>query len=60
MYAYPSNNQSEVSTAAPVILRFSASVSAGDAMNGIRLYEGGADGREMTPNFEAVQGNPTT
>ncbi len=58
VYAYPSNNQSEVSTAAPVILRFSASVSAGDAMNGIRLYEGGADGREMTPNVEAVQGEP--
>ncbi|MBF5057842.1 hypothetical protein Y5W_03136 [Alcanivorax sp. 521-1] len=58
VYAYPSDNQGEVSTAAPVILRFSASVSAGDAMNGIRLYEGGADGREMTPNVEAVQGEP--
>ena len=58
VYAYPSNNQSEVSTAAPVILRFSASVNAGDAINGIRLYEGGADGREMTPNVEAVQGEP--
>ncbi|MBL7250207.1 Ig-like domain-containing protein [Alloalcanivorax marinus] len=56
MYAYPGDGQSEVSTAAPVILRFSASVGVADAAAAIRLYEGDADGREMTPNFEEVQG----
>ncbi|MBM7334185.1 Ig-like domain-containing protein [Alloalcanivorax marinus] len=58
VYAFPGDGQTEVSTASPVILRFTSSVNVGDAMNGITLYEGGADGRAMSPEFEPVQGQP--
>jgi len=58
VYAFPGDGQTEVSTASPVILRFTSSVNVGDAMNGITLYEGGADGRPMSPEFEPVQGQP--
>jgi len=58
VYAFPGDGQTEVSTASPVILRFTSSVNLGDAMNGITLYEGGADGRAMDPEFEPVQGQP--
>jgi len=40
LYAYPDNGQAEVSTAAPVVLRFSSAVSLGNASNAITLYEG--------------------
>ena len=40
LYAYPNNGQGEISTAAPVVLRFSSAVNLGDAGNAITLYEG--------------------
>jgi hypothetical protein len=43
LYAYPDDQQTEVSTAAPVVLRFSSAVNLGDAENAITLYEGDAD-----------------
>ena len=59
VYAYPGDGQTEVSTAAPVILRFSEFVSTGDAILGIRLFEGDANGREMDVDYQEVLGEPS-
>ncbi|MEQ8261301.1 MAG: Ig-like domain-containing protein [Alcanivorax sp.] len=59
LYAYPDNGQGEVSTAAPVVLRFSSAVNLGEAQNSITVYEGDAQSGTMvavTP--ESVAGEP--
>ena len=59
LYAYPDNGQNEVSTAAPVVLRFSSAVNLGEAQNSITVYEGDAQSGTMvavTP--ETVAGEP--
>jgi len=47
LYAYPDNGQGEISTAAPVVLRFSSAVNLGEAGNAITLYEGDPQDNEM-------------
>lgn len=59
LYAYPDNGQGEISTAAPVVLRFSSAVNLGEAQNSITVYEGDAQSGTMvavTP--ESVAGEP--
>ncbi len=59
LYAYPDNGQNEISTAAPVVLRFSSAVNLGEAQNSITVYEGDAQSGTMvavTP--ESVAGEP--
>jgi len=59
LYAYPDNGQEEISTAAPVVLRFSSAVNLGEAQNSITVYEGDAQSGTMvavTP--ESVAGEP--
>ena len=60
LYAYPDNGQGEISTAAPVVLRFSSAVNLGQAMNSITLYEGDAETGtvvETTPESVAKEPN---
>lgn len=59
LYAYPDNEQTEVSTAAPVVLRFSSAVNLGEAGNAITLYEGDAEtGTAIGFTPEPVSGEP--
>ncbi|HEX5676446.1 MAG TPA: Ig-like domain-containing protein, partial [Alcanivorax sp.] len=59
LYAYPDNGQTEVSTAAPVVLRFSSAVNLGDAGNAITLYEGDVEtGTAIGFTPEPVSGEP--
>jgi len=59
LYAYPDNGQAEVSTAAPVVLRFSSAVNVGNANNAITMYEGdAASGTVVNAPAEAVSGEP--
>jgi len=59
LYAYPDNGQGEVSTAAPVVLRFSSAVNLGEAQNSITVYEGDAQsGTVVAVTPESVAGEP--
>jgi hypothetical protein len=59
LYAYPDNGQNEVSTAAPVVLRFSSAVNLGEAQNSITVYEGDAQtGTVVAVTPESVAGEP--
>ncbi|MEA3260316.1 MAG: Ig-like domain-containing protein [Pseudomonadota bacterium] len=59
LYAYPNNGQGEISTAAPVVLRFSSAVNLGDAGNAITLYEGDVEtGTAIGFTPEPVSGEP--
>ncbi len=59
LYAYPDNGQGEVSTAAPVVLRFSSAVNVGEAQNSITVYEGDAQsGTVVAVTPESVAGEP--
>lgn len=59
LYAYPDNGQGEVSTAAPVVLRFSSAVNVGEAQNSITVYEGDAQtGAVVAVTPESVAGEP--
>ncbi|MBG11831.1 MAG: hypothetical protein CL553_01305 [Alcanivorax sp.] len=59
LYAYPDNGQGEISTAAPVVLRFSSAVNLGNANNAITMYEGdAATGSVVNAPAEAVSGEP--
>lgn len=49
LYAYPDNGQNEISTAAPVVLRFSSAVNLGEAQNSITVYEGDAQTGTVVP-----------
>ena len=54
LYAYPDNGQGEISTAAPVVLRFSSAVNLGQAQNSITLYEGDAETGTVVNTTPAV------
>ena len=59
LYAYPDNGQGEISTAAPVVLRFSSAVNLGEAGNAITLYEGDAEtGTVVNTTPESVAKEP--
>ena len=59
LYAYPDNGQGEISTAAPVVLRFSSAVNLGQAQNSITLYEGDAEtGTVVNTTPESVAKEP--
>ena len=59
LYAYPDNGQGEISTAAPVVLRFSSAVNLGEAQNSITVYEGDAQtGTVVAVTPESVAGEP--
>ncbi|MTI51661.1 MAG: hypothetical protein FH757_08540 [Alcanivorax sp.] len=59
LYAYPDNGQNEISTAAPVVLRFSSAVNLGEAQNSITVYEGDAQtGTVVAVTPESVAGEP--
>ena len=59
LYAYPDNGQGEISTAAPVVLRFSSAVNLGEAQNSITLYEGDAQtGTVVNTTPESVAKEP--
>ena len=59
LYAYPDNGQGEISTAAPVVLRFSSAVNLGEAQNSITVYEGDAQtGTVVAVTPESVAKEP--
>lgn len=59
LYAYPDNGQNEISTAAPVVLRFSSAVNLGEAQNSITVYEGDAQtGTVVAVTPESVAKEP--
>ncbi|WP_101676380.1 Ig-like domain-containing protein [Alloalcanivorax mobilis] len=55
LYAYPYNEQTEIATAAPVVLRFTSDVTIANAENAVTLHEGDADGAVVDVDYSKVE-----